>query len=144
MNELKESHLRALSSLALLTEKRLMEIEFAFIKPEFHQPVNIFYKEDLSAEQINQLRKVIHRFKEELQSFSTLYQIKEEENSIQREVYTKSVFLWETFCEYTGHRLKEYGALKEETLHGIEEHVNALIALSLEMQQICINDIDKA
>ncbi len=143
MNELKESHLRALSSLALLTEKRLMEIEFAFIKPDFHQPVNMVYKKDLCADKINQLRKVIHRFRDELKSFSAVYQIKEEENSMQREVYTKTVFLWETFCEYTGHRLKEYGALREETLQGIEERVNALIALSLEMQQICINDFDK-
>lgn len=140
MIELKEAHQRVLNMLAIITEQKLMEIELSFIKQDFHQPINLTFSNDLSIEKKDKLHEVIQRLKTELKEFSQIYNVPKEQNSIQREVYTKTVFLWETLCEYTGHRLNHYGDVEEDVLSGIEKRVNYMIDLTLEMQKICKNE----
>lgn len=137
MQELTEAHRRALGALAILTEQKLLEIELAFIKAGFHQPLHLSFLNDLTIEKKDALRKIMEQLKKALKELGTEYGIKREENSIQKEVYTKTVFLWEMLCEYTDHRLNNYGVLDEGVIRDIDKRVNNMIDLAMEMQKAC-------
>ncbi len=136
MKELSEAHSRAINTLLVLTEQKLLEIELSFVKPSFHKPCHVLYENDLSLDKKEELRSIMDDIRKELKTWDEVYKVRRQSNSVYAEVFTTISFLWEMLCEYTDHRLNNYGYLDEETISDIDARVNRIVELSKNMQTV--------
>lgn len=137
MTHLTEGQQRAIKSMIMLTEEKLLEMErwLYFTNKPAQTGIQSEVVDDLTEEEKMTLQLQIEEMKNVLKDFSYHYHLQslKELKSLKNILNVKATFMWEDISGATFNRLKNYGDIDDDQRALYEQFINPLNTL--------INDI---
>lgn len=113
MQTLSENHRRAFTAIAVIIEKRLIEMELSFLKRDLADPVIVHSIEDLDVHLKDSIRRDIADLKRLLRDFRDAYGLDPDKRSQRLELNITASFLWEDLVGLSGKKMDAYGTLDD-------------------------------